>query len=254
EKRSQDGLFMERLESFIDGQLKDIEAFANREQKPIDEAIAIPHAKYIFSLDPSLPSADNNGPSKEQPFDPTPLKSTLSRLSGMLQLLHSSAGLDSLLLVKPQPAPPEASWVGGTELGKEFWMGLKGGGVNGARAFRVKSQMRLEADLKSEEQNILDGSITSQSVSTPNAHIPTAKIRSSDVKTELNAAVRQALRSASGNPSAEMRWTKPAALAELYDVQLVGWPPEVNIQNPSNNGVRQNRILLDYIRTGKMRF
>jgi hypothetical protein len=133
----------------------------------------------------------------------------------MLQLLHSSAGLDSLLLVvsphssaaaptgietsksggkKFQPEPAEASWIGGTALGKEFWMGLNGGGLNGARAFRVKSQMRLEADQKSEEQNISVGSITPQSISAPNTHIPTAKIRSSDVKTELNAAVRQALR------------------------------------------------------------
>lgn len=34
-----DGLFMERLESFIEGQLKDIENFANREQVPLDEVV-----------------------------------------------------------------------------------------------------------------------------------------------------------------------------------------------------------------------
>lgn len=38
-KRGVDGLFMERLESFIEGQFKDIESFSNREQIPLDEVI-----------------------------------------------------------------------------------------------------------------------------------------------------------------------------------------------------------------------
>lgn len=118
--------------------------------------------------------------------------------------MYSATGLDSLLLVvsphttqnQSKNAMPEASWIGGTEVGKEFWMSLKGGGVNGARAFRLKSQMRYQ-----EEQPKIPTSDDVESFvnipdSTPtNSKSPsTVSLRSGDVKTELNAAVRQALR------------------------------------------------------------
>jgi hypothetical protein len=61
-------------------------------------------------------------------------------------------------------------------------------------------------------------------------------------------------RSASGVPSAEMRWTKPASLEELYNVCLVGWPPAIEMRNPSNNSLKENRLLLDLLRNGKMKF
>lgn len=51
-----------------------------------------------------------------------------------------------------------------------------------------------------------------------------------------------------------MRWTKPASLEELYNVRLIGWPPSVEMRNPSNNSLKENRLLLDLIRNGKMRF
>lgn len=59
---------------------------------------------------------------------------------------------------------------------------------------------------------------------------------------------------ASGNPSAEMRWTKPAALEELYGVHLVGWPTALKTRNPSNNSVKENRLLLDLLRSNQMKF
>lgn len=37
----QDGLFLERLESFIEGQIRDMESFATREQRTLDEVIVI---------------------------------------------------------------------------------------------------------------------------------------------------------------------------------------------------------------------
>ncbi|KAF8529898.1 hypothetical protein JB92DRAFT_2860206 [Gautieria morchelliformis] len=211
------------------------------------------------------------------------VRSTLARMSSTLQMLHSASGIDSLLLaVSPHPMPPpttssatvntdsethqnsavppepyEASWIGGTDLGKEFWTGLKGGGVNGARAFRVKCQMRREAEICSPDLDTPTPMASSNPVR-PNlartSDPDRLPIRSSDVKTELNAAVRHALRSASGNPSAEMRWTKPASLEELYNVRLVGWPPDVKMRNPSNNTSRINRLLLDLIRNGNMKF
>jgi hypothetical protein len=154
------------------------------------------------------------------------IRSTLARVSNTLQMFHSASGIDSLLLVvSPHPTPPritssatinanfethqnaavpsesyEASWIGGTDLGKEFWMGLKGGGVNGARAFRVKCQMRREAEVRSPDLDIPTPMAFSNPVrpnlartSDPDS-LPATKIRSGDVKTELNAAVRHALR------------------------------------------------------------
>ena len=139
-------------------------------------------------------------------------------------MLRDAAGLDSLLLVvSPQPTPPnissvpsnadsrkrhqpsipsepfEASWIGGTDLGKEFWMGLKGGGVNGARAFRVKCQMRRDAELCSpgmEPSTVATSSTCLHPTPIPTSSdgLPMTKMRSGDVKTELNAAVRHALR------------------------------------------------------------
>ena len=37
-KAPQDGLFLERLESFIEGQMKEIEVFASREGRSLEEA------------------------------------------------------------------------------------------------------------------------------------------------------------------------------------------------------------------------
>lgn len=51
-----------------------------------------------------------------------------------------------------------------------------------------------------------------------------------------------------------MRWTKPASLEDSYDVRLVGWPPTVEVRNPSNNTVNDNRLLLDLVRKGKLKF
>lgn len=137
-------------------------------------------------------------------------------------MLHNAAGLDSLLLVvSPGPAHPsaamnaesetspqfhllydsyDASYIGGTDLGKEFWMSLKGGGLNGARAFRVKCQMRREAEARSLNLDI-SSPTTSLNPSHPNhirasdsEAVPSMKMKSGDVKTELYAAVRHALR------------------------------------------------------------
>lgn len=51
-----------------------------------------------------------------------------------------------------------------------------------------------------------------------------------------------------------MRWTKPASLEELYGVRLVGWPASLSFRNPSNNSVKDNRLLLDLLRSNQMKF
>lgn len=90
---------------------------------------------------------------------------------------------------------PEASWIGGTEVGKEFWMNLKGGGVNGARAFRLKSQMRYqdESRNRSDDRTVPFVSMPTEVTPAPFPQ-PAISLKSGDIKTELNATVRKALR------------------------------------------------------------
>ncbi|KIJ49407.1 hypothetical protein M422DRAFT_65921 [Sphaerobolus stellatus SS14] len=267
-KTPQDGLFLERLETFLEGQMKEIETFASREGRPLEEIrrlVALPHVKHLFSQDLSLPKPEDNGvPSK--PSLPS-LKLILSRISRCLRVLHSTAALESLLLVVSPATPPtdsapeslasESSWIGGSELGKEFWMGIKGGGLSGARAFRIKSQMQHKSGSQDKD---LDANVTANAseavpISAQTVVPPTPrKVTGKDIKTELNAAVRQALRLTSGKPDADMRWTKPQSMEDLYEVRLVGWPSSVSFRNPSNNSLKENKLLLDYVRTGKLKF
>ena len=50
-----------------------------------------------------------------------------------------------------------------------------------------------------------------------------------------------------------MKWTNPERL-DMYGVRLVGWPEGVPSQNPSSLKSGQNRVLLDAIQKGTMRF
>ena len=60
-------------------------------------------------------------------------------------------------------------------------------------------------------------------------------------------------RSASGVRSAEMKWTNPERL-DAYGVRLIGWPEGVPAQNPSTFKVSQNKVLLEALQNGSMRF
>lgn len=51
-----------------------------------------------------------------------------------------------------------------------------------------------------------------------------------------------------------MKWTKPHTLESSYGVKLVGWPPEIPFQNPSNNSVESNRLLLQGFKDGRIKF
>jgi len=50
-----------------------------------------------------------------------------------------------------------------------------------------------------------------------------------------------------------MKWTNHDRL-DLYGVRLVGWPPDIPLQNPSTLKVSQNKQLLDSFRNGTIRF
>lgn len=50
-----------------------------------------------------------------------------------------------------------------------------------------------------------------------------------------------------------MKWTNPERL-DAYGVRLIGWPEGVPAQNPSTFKVSQNKILLEALQNGSMRF
>lgn len=60
-------------------------------------------------------------------------------------------------------------------------------------------------------------------------------------------------RLASGIRNAEMKWTSPEKL-NVYGVRLVGWPSAIPAQNPSTLKTNQNKLLLDSLENGTMRF
>jgi hypothetical protein len=50
-----------------------------------------------------------------------------------------------------------------------------------------------------------------------------------------------------------MKWTNPERL-DAYGVRLIGWPEGVPAQNPSNFKASQNKVLLEALQNGSMRF
>lgn len=50
-----------------------------------------------------------------------------------------------------------------------------------------------------------------------------------------------------------MKWTNPERL-DAYGVRLIGWPEGVPAQNPSSFKVSQNKVLLEALQNGSMRF
>lgn len=50
-----------------------------------------------------------------------------------------------------------------------------------------------------------------------------------------------------------MKWTNPERL-DVYGVRLEGWPEGVPAQNPSTLRVNQNKVLLEAVQSGSMKF
>jgi hypothetical protein len=50
-----------------------------------------------------------------------------------------------------------------------------------------------------------------------------------------------------------MKWTNPERL-DVYGVRLIGWPEGVPAQNPSHFKASQNKMLLEALQNGSMRF
>lgn len=145
-------------------------------------------------------------------------------------------------------------------MGREFWRGMRGGGDSGAKTFRVHCFRELDTPGTAHQ----DDGPSSQSNSVSVKQTPARSL-----KNELYDGVRKALRYAhcrhlsgrelsfcrlaSGIRNAEMKWTSPEKL-DLYGVRLVGWPSTVPSQNPSSLKFDQNKLLLEALENGTMRF
>jgi len=241
---SEDLLFLERLDAFMDKCLLDIKAFAEREFRPYEETrkhIAQWHVKYLFqSSKPSLPSSSS---SATFPDRSSQVRDVLCDTSRVLESLSEVAGVQSFILAVDPSEPSESGFLGGSVIGREFWRGLRGGGEGGARAFKAHSINHLQRQPASKNTEHI----------TKSSSLPPKGGGARSLKNELYESVRNALRSASGVRSAEMKWTNPERL-DAYGVRLVGWPEGVPAQNPSSFKVSQNKTLLEALRNGSMRF
>ncbi|KAF8751832.1 hypothetical protein RHS01_08453 [Rhizoctonia solani] len=170
---------------------------------------------------------------------------TITRMDAALEHLHQALGYDGFLaVVTPVDADGDGGITAGTKVGLEFWKGLRGGGLAGLKSLKLRCKASRETMGALSDR--LGGNTNSTTTST-------ASRKSLDIKQELNSAMRNALREAAGDPLAEMRWTKPDQL-EGYGVRIIGWPPEIALRNPSNNPVRDNKTLLQLLKSGQLRF
>ncbi|CAE6536443.1 unnamed protein product [Rhizoctonia solani] len=228
--------FEDRLRSLMRRQGDELRAFAEREGRNADEirsqaagmATASPH-EFLYSV-------------AMQPLTP---QDTITRMDAALEHLHQALGYDGFLaVVTPVDADGDGGITAGTKIGLEFWKGLRGGGLAGLKSLKLRCKGNRETLGAIPER--LGASTTTVAPST-------ASRKSLDIKQELNSAMRNALREAAGDPLAEMRWTKPEQL-EGYGVRIIGWPPEIALRNPSNNPVRDNKMLLQLLKSGQLRF
>ncbi|KAF8149910.1 hypothetical protein B0H34DRAFT_618062, partial [Crassisporium funariophilum] len=245
---SEDVLYLERLDTFMEKSLTDIKAFAERELRPYEETrrcIAQWHAKYLFQ--PSLSSSSSSSTTKIAPDRRSQVRHVLCGTSHILESLFETSGVESFLLAVDPTDTSDGGFLGGSLVGREFWRGLRGGGETGARAFKTHCIGLLQS--RPTSRNVLRDQ-KSSSTPPPNP----LKGGSRSVKNELYESVRNALRLASGVRSAEMKWTNPERLDDVYGVRLVGWPEGIPSQNPSTLKVSQNKLLLEAIQNGTMRF
>lgn len=228
------GLFLERLDELMREQLDAVRAFAEREGKPLDyirRHVAHIHAKFLF--DKTVPD-DVHAMVDNAQAPITSVRTIVSQVCHTLDSLRTVGKYESLVLVTSS-RDIDKSYIGGSKAGKSFWDSLKMGGSNGIKMF--KNHCKSHAAAREVEP-------------TPSG---SGKKCKNSLKSELNTAMRVALRIASGNSSAEMRWTKPEQI-ENWGVRIVGWPSDLPFRNPSNNTVQVNTRLLELLKTGQIRF
>ncbi|KAF5377350.1 hypothetical protein D9757_007996 [Collybiopsis confluens] len=219
-----DGLYLERFQVFMDKIIADIQAFSDREIRSFDQTrrdVTKWHLDQLF--------ASNPDPFHHDAF------SVLLNVSNTLQSLQTVFNYESFVLAVNPTNPTIQPFLGGTLNGREFWRGMRSGGDSGAKAFKEYCSKALQAN-------------TLGDISAPTASC--SKQPSRNVKEELYHALT---RSVSGIRNAEMKWTNHERLSP-YGVQLVGWPPDIPLKNPSSLKADQNKRLLELINSGSLKF
>ncbi|PIL35579.1 hypothetical protein GSI_02307 [Ganoderma sinense ZZ0214-1] len=239
EKATDDALFTERLEMLFEQCLGNLRSFADREGRPFEEVrrrMAELHCKFLFGGILSQPSVDDH---RER------VRSVLEKVSREFESLETLAGVQSFFLVVNPHDSDDQGFLGGTVAGREFWRGHRGCGAPGAEAFKAQC-MRITTQRPTAVpvQAILP---TVQNTAPRKA--PPAR----EIKNELYAGIRHALRTVSGVRKAEMKWTNHAKLV-VYKVRINGWPDNIPVQNPSVLSSTQNKLLLELLREGKLYF
>ncbi|KAG5643012.1 hypothetical protein DXG03_001750 [Asterophora parasitica] len=171
------------------------------------------------------------------------LRSTLYNTSRALESLGEVAGIQSFVLAVDPNDPSDMGFLGGSIVGREFWRGMRFGGEAGAKTFKAQCLRELESQSAPPFGREEAPSSRASSVS---AKGPPAK----SVKNTLYENVRKAL---SGVRTAEMKWTNPERL-DVFGVRVVGWPASIPALNPSQLKVSQNKVLLESLENGTMRF
>ncbi|KAI0671746.1 hypothetical protein C8Q78DRAFT_1030674 [Trametes maxima] len=245
EKATDDALFMERLEMLYQQNLSDLRAFAERESRPFDEVrrrVAELHSKCLF--DDSIPAPQS---SRKKDL----VTRILLVVSQQLESLEMLAGLQSFFLVVDPINQDDDGFLGGSLQGREFWRGHRGCGAAGAQAFKARCARIAPAIHSYHHTSASVDAVFQQPPAQPTAAGNKGSAR--ELKGELYAAMRDALRAASGIRTAEMKWTNHSKL-HAYGVRLVGWPANVPLQNPSTLSTTQNKLLLEMLGSGRISF
>ncbi|KAF5359769.1 hypothetical protein D9756_003466 [Leucocoprinus leucothites] len=241
----EDALFLERLDTFMQKSLAEIQAFAERESRSYDEtkrSIAEWHAKTLFSV-----AGNNAGDSlgATTPEErPAQVRNVLIETSKVLESLSEVLGVQSFILAVDPQNPHDGGFLGGSLVGREFYRGLRGGGTAGASSFKIYAQKRVPS---TQEEVVMQDSSTHSSPAPPTVR------PSRQVKVDLYETIRSQLRNVSGIRKAEMKWTNPERLS-LYGVRLVGWPSDIPAANPSSLKANQNQRLLELVEHGELKF
>ncbi|KAH9903017.1 hypothetical protein C8Q73DRAFT_672651 [Cubamyces lactineus] len=247
EKATVDAFFLERLEMLYEQNLADMRAFADREGKPFDEVrrhMAELHSKSLF---------DRSSPATAASSRKELIRQLLVDVSQRLESLETLAGLQSFFLAVDVNDPEDGGFLGGTILGRDFWRGHRGCGLSGAEAFKARCKPTPSSWHVPAATPPITINPASHPTPPPIPLVTGAKGTAREIKTTLYAAMRDALRAASGVRKAEMRWTNHSML-DKYGVRIVGWPESVPLQNPSVLSVAQNQLLLEMLGTGRIHF
>ncbi|KZV68288.1 hypothetical protein PENSPDRAFT_634554 [Peniophora sp. CONT] len=234
-----DALYAERLDAFLQKQLADITTFAAREGRSADEVRRRVSEWHMRRFMDEL--AQSSAPQDGQERLDT-IRSALVASSTSLESLHAATGVHALLVSADPFDATGAGFVGGTPLAREFWRGMRGGGEKGVAALRAVA-LKVQ-DNTSGNVNVNEAA----ALASAKGKSPAYKL-----KTDVYAKVRAALRTTSGQRTAEMKWTNHAQL-QVYGVRLEGWPADVPHANPSTLSAAQNSAVRDAIDGGGMSF